>query len=78
MTKFFYLPLTDIDECNVDRETCTNGQCINSQGSFRCECPQGFVLGRDGRTCLGNLRVNSHQAIAKANTKCSFDVFLRR
>ena len=32
---------------------CVNGQCINNQGSFRCQCARGFTLGPDRRTCLG-------------------------
>ena len=47
------LSLTDIDECDDERDICSNGMCINNQGSFRCACPSGFVLGNDGRTCLG-------------------------
>ena len=41
----------DIDEC-INRP-CRNGRCINSEGSFKCECQPGFTLGADGKTCLG-------------------------
>ena len=32
---------------------CTNGRCVNTQGSFRCECPDGRTLDSNGRTCVG-------------------------
>lgn len=44
----------DIDECN--QNPCQNGICINSAGSFKCECPPGLVLGIDGRSCLDSRR----------------------
>lgn len=31
------------------------GGCINTPGSFKCDCPDGYELQSDGRTCLGNL-----------------------
>ncbi|KAK7912579.1 hypothetical protein WMY93_012790 [Mugilogobius chulae] len=39
----------DIDECL--NNPCVNGQCINTDGSFRCECPMGFSLDTTGVTC---------------------------
>ncbi|XP_011609480.2 protein HEG isoform X1 [Takifugu rubripes] len=39
----------DVDECEVG--PCPVGsRCVNTQGSFDCECPLGFDL-EDGRTC---------------------------
>lgn len=51
---FFHSSLitnSDFDECT--NNVCQNGKCINTLGSFQCECPHGFHLGSDGRTCLG-------------------------
>lgn len=48
-----FLCILDIDECSSQPGICVNGECINSQGSFRCQCPHGFTLGPDRRTCLG-------------------------
>jgi len=44
---------SDVDECETLPKACVNGQCINNQGSYRCECHLGFTLAQDGRTCLG-------------------------
>lgn len=47
------LTSTDLDECKSG--PCKNGRCINTDGSFRCECPPGFTLGVNGLICLGKV-----------------------
>ncbi|KAM8934314.1 epidermal growth factor-like protein 7 [Pelodytes ibericus] len=42
---------TDVDECKGGRQRCTQ-LCINTAGSFHCQCLYGFSLSEDGRTCL--------------------------
>nr|XP_014340413.1 PREDICTED: fibrillin-3 [Latimeria chalumnae] len=42
----------DVDECRVFPGVCTNGRCLNTDGSFRCECPEGLTLDGTGRTCV--------------------------
>uniref|UniRef100_A0AAQ5YTC0 Fibrillin 2b n=1 Tax=Amphiprion ocellaris TaxID=80972 RepID=A0AAQ5YTC0_AMPOC len=42
----------DINECEVFPGVCTNGRCVNTQGSFRCECAEGLTLDSSGRTCV--------------------------
>ncbi|XP_034048658.1 epidermal growth factor-like protein 7 [Thalassophryne amazonica] len=40
---------TDVDEC-TERRPCTQ-QCLNTAGSYRCACRDGFRLAGDGRSC---------------------------
>ncbi|XP_062414880.1 epidermal growth factor-like protein 7 [Pungitius pungitius] len=40
---------TDVDECGEQRP-CAQ-MCLNTAGSYRCACRDGFGLARDGRSC---------------------------
>ncbi|KAK1150938.1 latent-transforming growth factor beta-binding protein 3-like isoform X1 [Acipenser oxyrinchus oxyrinchus] len=40
----------DINECRM-QGVCQDGECLNTQGSFRCACKPGFVLERT--RCVG-------------------------
>ncbi|XP_076014808.1 epidermal growth factor-like protein 7 [Genypterus blacodes] len=40
---------TDVDECS-ERRPCSQ-QCVNTAGSYRCVCWEGFRLAGDGRSC---------------------------
>lgn len=47
----------DIDECLQNGRICSNGRCINTDGSFHCVCNAGFHVTRDGRNCEGNNKI---------------------
>lgn len=54
---------SDIDECHTPG-ICMNGRCINSEGSFRCECPPGLAIDIDGRVCVDtHMRTTCYGAI---------------
>uniref|UniRef100_A0A8C3QME9 Multiple epidermal growth factor-like domains protein 6 n=1 Tax=Cyanoderma ruficeps TaxID=181631 RepID=A0A8C3QME9_9PASS len=40
-----------VDECEVLNGGCQQG-CVNTHGSFQCQCRAGFRLHADGRTCI--------------------------
>lgn len=40
---------TDVDECSTKQHNCQY-LCINTVGSFKCECPHGFVQ-EVGKNC---------------------------
>lgn len=35
-------PASDDDECRIQPSLCANGRCVNTAGSFRCDCDEGF------------------------------------
>ena len=48
--------LSDVDECSKGG-FCTGGSCINTDGSYRCVCPEGRSVSPDGSSCVGKLTV---------------------
>lgn len=48
-----FVIVIDVNECIENPGICTNGLCINTDGSFRCECPMGYNLDYTGITCVG-------------------------
>lgn len=42
----------DVNECEELNGGCQQ-TCVNTQGSYRCECSEGFRMHADGRTCIG-------------------------
>ncbi|OXB66901.1 hypothetical protein ASZ78_013562 [Callipepla squamata] len=42
----------DVNECLESPGICSNGHCINTDGSFRCECPMGYNLDFTGVHCI--------------------------
>ncbi|KAI1905149.1 hypothetical protein AGOR_G00013160 [Albula goreensis] len=43
---------TDIDECKIMPNLCKNGRCINTMGSYRCHCKQGYTNDITGTACV--------------------------
>ena len=48
---------TDVDECTVGNGGCEQ-VCNNIQGSFLCDCHQGYLLNIDGFSCQGHNYIN--------------------
>ena len=44
---------TDIDECALFSGLCAGGRCINTQGSYTCQCHGGLSLDPTGQRCVG-------------------------
>lgn len=45
----------DENECRTKPGICENGRCVNTIGSYRCECNEGFQSSSSGTECLGKL-----------------------
>lgn len=48
----------DIDECADKNMSACSQICVNTAGSFRCECEKGYFLEDDGKTCTKGERVH--------------------
>lgn len=45
---------TDIDECRISPDLCGSGSCVNTPGSFECECFDGYESGfMMMKNCMG-------------------------
>jgi hypothetical protein len=45
---------TDIDECHISPDLCGQGACVNTLGSFECECFPGYKSSiMLAKTCMG-------------------------
>lgn len=42
----------EIDECALMPTMCTHGRCLNTPGSFECQCEQGYVYDQDSHQCI--------------------------
>lgn len=40
-----------MDECALTPGLCRGGRCLNTMGSFKCECPSGHELSPDRKSC---------------------------
>jgi hypothetical protein len=45
-----FLFFTDVDECKEESVDCQH-TCINTLGSYHCQCRQGFSMRPDNHTC---------------------------
>lgn len=43
----------DVNECLENHNICENGRCINLEGTYKCECFEGFKPDLNGKRCLG-------------------------
>jgi len=35
---------------------CEGGMCVNTDGSFTCECPEGYEHDRASHQCIGKFK----------------------
>ena len=57
----------DIDECSVGSVNCgPGGECINSNGSFTCQCQEGYQ--KSGNNCIGKACFTFMFCVSNLNT----------
>ena len=66
---YFSSSSSDVDECSSNSTNPCQFACINTLGSYKCECPVGYHLSADGKKCQGWL-------FAIYNKPCNKDLFL--
>lgn len=49
----FLYAWTDINECDTQNGGCQH-ICMNTEGSYSCQCRSGFILKQDKHSCTGN------------------------
>ena len=54
--------LVDVDECGGDNKCSSGAECVNTNGSYICECAAGYRLLADQRTCEGKLFLFAHES----------------
>lgn len=46
---------TDMDEC-LKGNVCGSRACVNTEGSYHCECQTGFMYSRVSKKCEGEVQ----------------------
>lgn len=52
------LSSSDLNECRAKPGICKNGRCVNTVGSYRCECNDGFEPSSTGTECIGKINID--------------------
>ena len=52
------LSILDVNECLNNRAGCKH-TCVNTNGSYYCECNNGFELSLDNHTCEGDYYIQN-------------------
>jgi Calcium-binding EGF domain len=73
-SELFWVDFADVDECSTVPGVCANGQCINTEGSYRCDCFAGYRPTSDRKRCQGSL----HQLVNSADPGSTLHGIIQR
>ena len=48
----------EINECVMMPGMCKHGTCVNTPGSFHCECNRGYRYDEASHTCIGKSSIH--------------------
>ena len=54
LISLFFFCVLDLNECRINLRLCQQ-DCVNTLGSYRCECRSGYILKADRRGCRGKI-----------------------
>lgn len=60
LNNFISILFSDLNECVLSHGVCANGVCINTAGSFHCECDPGYEPVDMNQKCGGELYIYSY------------------
>lgn len=70
MSQLLHAIPTDKDECEELNGGCQQ-TCVNTLGSYHCECSEGFRIHADAHTCIGmNMHTCSQTHIHDGESLC--------
>ena len=50
---------------------CKNGKCVNTKGSFKCICDDGYDVDEMGKACEGMCELNVNMKKQKPNNQAA-------
>ncbi|MEQ2193535.1 hypothetical protein XENOCAPTIV_002402 [Xenoophorus captivus] len=76
MPEFNTICPRDIDECRISPDLCGHGTCVNTPGSFECECFEGYESGfMMMKNCMGYVLSND-ASVCEDMDECADNVNL--
>lgn len=69
---------SDINECEMFRNLCVNGECVNIFGLFRCDCMEGYQLDITGGNCTGKSGSRVENPLKTLSSCCCLETSFSR
>ena len=60
----------NVDECANNPDIFVHGNCIDTEGSFSCECQEGYCISLDTMLCHDENECEIGAHICDANAEC--------